>query len=122
MGTTHLKIFIDNSFETSFGYTQWQKIIGSWKESSLIICGSIEDADVILITLTYPKGDYAKIINFIAHSKKYYILAEKVFVFDPNDNVLGLFLGLFFGSWGVAGVGCFKKKKTQDRMLYSILQ
>jgi hypothetical protein len=92
---TNLKIFIDNSFETSWGTTQWQKIIGSWKESSLTVCGSIEDADVILITLTYPKGDYAKIIDFIAQSKKYSTLAEKVFVFDPNDTVLGLFPGIY---------------------------
>jgi hypothetical protein len=90
-----MKIFIDNSFETPWAITQWQRIIGSWKERSLIICDSIEDAEVILITLTYPKDDYIKIINFIARSKKYSNLAEKVFVFDPNDTVLGLFPGIY---------------------------
>jgi len=94
-GMINLKIFIDNSFETPWAVTQWQKIIGTWKESSLIVCGSVENADVILVTLTNPKGDYAKIIDFIARSKKYSNLAEKVFVFDSCDTVLGLFPGIY---------------------------
>ena len=90
-----LKIFIDNSFETPWTIVQWQKITDSWKESSLAICGSIEDADVILITLTGPKGDYARVIDFIARSKRYSVLAEKVFVFDHFDDALGLFPGIY---------------------------
>src|SRR5262245_37328467 len=92
---TSLKIFIDNSFEAPSAVNQWQKVIDSWKESSLIICGSIEDADVILITLTYPKGKYSEIIDFIARSKRYSNLAEKLFVFDPFDTALGLFPGIY---------------------------
>jgi len=92
---SNLKIFIDNSFETPWAIAQWQKIIGSWKESSLAICDSIEDADVILITLTGPKGDYARIIDFIAQSTKYSALAEKVFVFDQFDPAVGLFPGIY---------------------------
>src|SRR5262249_2829871 len=91
---TNLKIFIDNSFETPWAVTEWQKIIDSWKDSSLI-CTSIDDADVILITLTNPKGDYPKIIIFIPRSQKYSNLAEKVFVFDCYDTVLGLFPGIY---------------------------
>jgi hypothetical protein len=90
-----LKIFIDHSFETAWECARWQKIIGSWEDSSLIICDSMEGADVILITLTGPKDDYTKIIDFIAKSKKYAVLAEKVFVFDQFDNALGLFPGLY---------------------------
>ncbi len=92
---TNLKIFIDNSFETPWAFTQWQKIISAWKESPLIICDSIEDADAILITLTSPKNGYANTTDFIAQSKKYTILAEKVFVFDPFDDALGLFPGIY---------------------------
>ena len=90
-----MKIFIDHSFETPWERARWQKIIGSWEDSSLIICDSMEGADVILITLTGPKDDYTKIIDSIAQSKKYAVLAEKVFVFDPSDSAIGLFPGIY---------------------------
>jgi hypothetical protein len=92
---TNLKIFIDNSFETQWECARWQKIIGSWDDSSLIICDSMQGVDVILVTLTGPKDDYAKAIDCIAQSKKYAVLAEKVFVFDPSDSAIGLFPGIY---------------------------
>jgi exostosin family protein len=95
LGTTNLKVFIDNSFETPWERARWQKIIGSWDGSSLIICDSMEGSDVILITLTGPKDDYARAIDAIVQSEKYAVQAEKVFVFDPNDRAIGLFPGIY---------------------------
>lgn len=92
----NLRLFVDNSFETPWALSQWQKIIHIWKEnSSLIVCDSIRDADAVLITLADPSGDYAGIIESIAVSKSYSALADKLFVFDTQDTPLGLFPGVY---------------------------
>jgi hypothetical protein len=90
-----MKIFIDNTFEAPWGIVQWQKIMDCWKGSSLCVCGSIEEADAILIILTHPKMDYVKAIESIARSSKYRNVADKLFVFDHSDIPLGFFPGIY---------------------------
>jgi len=60
-----------------------------------VICDTRSDADIVLVTLTSPTGDYDETIECISRSEMYSSIADKLFVFDSHDTPVGFFPGVY---------------------------
>jgi hypothetical protein len=91
-----VRLFLDTSFESDWAKGVWQTLSASWNvKDGVTVCASPELADFILVTIADPRASYPATIETLSRQFRNSPQRDRMFVFDPQDDPLGLFPGVY---------------------------